>query len=886
MFMRKFAAAAAAAAFAVTSLTAADIWSGGTLLTEAVVSKDYAPQLMHISLYDDSANLTAAGTADKAELTAAGESGSLQEQWRIDYCGADSAGSYYKIVNAASGRLLTPTEYSVSEGSEMVIFGNENDHSQYWYIQPVDTDVHGNDLHYRILNYADASMALTYDASGAQLSAYDGDNSQKWLLNCADLQGFAGYCFNDNEGNVKAGNIGGLLGETVEVSTFADLKKYAESDAPCTIVITENLQVTNLTKDSSGRYFCPDGRIYVHSNKTIIGSYDAHTMYNVQFCTSSGKGVGNNVILKNMDLQHDAESNGNDSIVVYFGSGKNLWVDHCTFTGHADYNTASTGLVDNDKFLACCYDADYCTVSDCSFGLHEYGLILGYPADDENSYKNYNNFPRMTLISNSFNRTLTRAPGLMRYGYFHSLNNYVYDFSMAYTVHSASKVFAENCYYEKGGNVICDWNEVTYPGSYAETGSKSSGCKRTQIEGAATDCTWRPSTNYTYSTLTADAAKSHCTSNTGAVNNAGKLAYPMHTGVPSAGFMAGPDEGWNIAVIPAFETIEAESFTLQEGVKTEDLASGGQNIGFIENGDYIMFRNVDFEDGALSFTGRFSGNAAQVELYLDKLTGTPAAVLDFTGTGDFGSYDTYSWNIPSITGRHDLYLCFKGAEGYLLNADWFLFGRETVPMNGVLFRDLRVLDTENAADWSIAFGAESGASIFGDREVVYTELPEILAGAEYIRTACDSKNSSETLAVCTAGADMTVYICLDNRVESVPAWMEDFAKTGMTVSNDNDVVFDIYSKFVAQGDTIILGSNGQSAYCVNYSVLAKAGREAVWGDVNDDTQFTVADIVMLQKFLLGMGDLTSWKAADTTGDGAVNVLDLCLLKRKLVQLEG
>lgn len=58
-------------------------------------------------------------------------------------------------------------------------------------------------------------------------------------------------------------------------------------------------------------------------------------MYNVQFCTSSNSGTGNNLILKNFELQHDAESNGNDSIVVYLGSGQNLWVDHCTFVGHS-----------------------------------------------------------------------------------------------------------------------------------------------------------------------------------------------------------------------------------------------------------------------------------------------------------------------------------------------------------------------------------------------------------------------------------------------------------------------------------------------------------------------------------------------------------------------
>ena len=89
----------------------------------------------------------------------------------------------------------------------------------------------------------------------------------------------------------------------------------------------------------------------------------------------------------------------------------------------------------------------------------------------------------------------------MRWGYYHSLNNYVNKFSMAYTVHSGCDIYAENCVYENGGNVICDWNEVTYPGAYAESGSTFSGCNRTQ-QGADSNATssassWRPKNNYT-----------------------------------------------------------------------------------------------------------------------------------------------------------------------------------------------------------------------------------------------------------------------------------------------------------------------------------------------------------------------------------------------------
>ena len=58
----------------------------------------------------------------------------------------------------------------------------------------------------------------------------------------------------------------------------------------------------------------------------------------------------------------------------------------------------------------------------------------------------------------------------------------------------------------------------------------------------------------------------------------------------------------------------------------------------------------------------------------------------------------------------------------------------------------------------------------------------------------------------------------------------------------------------------------------------------VEGDVNADGTFSVADVVMLQKWLLAIPDVTlaDWKAADMCGDNRIDVFDLCIMKRELV----
>lgn len=58
----------------------------------------------------------------------------------------------------------------------------------------------------------------------------------------------------------------------------------------------------------------------------------------------------------------------------------------------------------------------------------------------------------------------------------------------------------------------------------------------------------------------------------------------------------------------------------------------------------------------------------------------------------------------------------------------------------------------------------------------------------------------------------------------------------------------------------------------------------VSGDVNADGALTVADVVVLQKWLLAVPDATlaDWKAGDLCEDDRLDVFDLCLMKRELL----
>ena len=61
-------------------------------------------------------------------------------------------------------------------------------------------------------------------------------------------------------------------------------------------------------------------------------------------------------------------------------------------------------------------------------------------------------------------------------------------------------------------------------------------------------------------------------------------------------------------------------------------------------------------------------------------------------------------------------------------------------------------------------------------------------------------------------------------------------------------------------------------------------QNSVVGDCNNDGVFTIADIVMVQKWLLNDATvLDNWKAADFHSDDMLNVLDLVLMKQLVLE---
>jgi len=111
----------------------------------------------------------------------------------------------------------------------------------------------------------------------------------------------------------------------------------------------------------------------------------------------------------------------------------------------------------------------------------------------------------------------------------------------------------------------------------------------------------------------------------------------------------------------AFSKIECEEYNATNSSTVQVVGTGtGSGLGYIENGNYFAYKNINFGNGANSFKIRAA---------------TLAGTLQVAATGGFNAYEEQSCSINKITGVQDVYLVFGGA----VNVDWFTFESKQEP---------------------------------------------------------------------------------------------------------------------------------------------------------------------------------------------------------------
>ncbi|WP_433430282.1 carbohydrate-binding protein [Nonomuraea sp. CA-141351] len=118
-------------------------------------------------------------------------------------------------------------------------------------------------------------------------------------------------------------------------------------------------------------------------------------------------------------------------------------------------------------------------------------------------------------------------------------------------------------------------------------------------------------------------------------------------------------------------TVEGESYTSNSGVQVaaHAPASGGQTLGFIENGDWAGYSNVDTA-GSKTFSARISsaGAGGTIQVRSGSATGTLLGSVPVPSTGGWETFQNVSTTLTGSAGG-PLFLVFTGGGGYLFDID-------------------------------------------------------------------------------------------------------------------------------------------------------------------------------------------------------------------------
>jgi glucosylceramidase len=125
--------------------------------------------------------------------------------------------------------------------------------------------------------------------------------------------------------------------------------------------------------------------------------------------------------------------------------------------------------------------------------------------------------------------------------------------------------------------------------------------------------------------------------------------------------------------LPAASQIQASSYSSESGLQTEATSdtTGGYDLGYLTNGAYAVYKNVDFGSSVTKVNVRAASasTGATATFYLDSPSGSPIATVTLPATGGWQSWQIVSASVSGGSGVHDLYIVFTSGA----NVNWFEF---------------------------------------------------------------------------------------------------------------------------------------------------------------------------------------------------------------------
>jgi pectate lyase len=262
------------------------------------------------------------------------------------------------------------------------------------------------------------------------------------------------------------GTTGGAGGQTVTVSTQADLNRYVTATEPYVIRVAGTVTIS------------PRGtELRVRSNKTIIGVGTSGHIVGGGFFVGTGV---SNVIIRNLTIRDtlmpddDPGDDAYDYDAIQIDTASRIWIDHNRLSRMND------GLLDSRK------DTTNLTVSWNHIAENNKTFGIGWTD---------NVTARITIHHNWFQNTRTRNPSADNIAFCHMYNNYLLTVAGSGShIRGSTKAVIENSYFDgvRDPHFVTDSAELVQRGNIVVNSSWSSG--RIRSRGAAFD----PGSFYSY----------------------------------------------------------------------------------------------------------------------------------------------------------------------------------------------------------------------------------------------------------------------------------------------------------------------------------------------------------------------------------------------------
>ena len=247
------------------------------------------------------------------------------------------------------------------------------------------------------------------------------------------------------------------------------------------------------------------------------------------------------------------------------------------------------------------------------------------------------------------------------------------------------------------------------------------------------------------------------------------------------------------------------------------------------------------------------------------------------------------------TGKYEIVCDLKGAEG-LMNMGYFKVDNDaqiTFVIDSITVNEKYTIDLSaeltNTREW--ADGLRNIWNGFSDSDKVYYSDE---AEFRYIK----SDNAIELFTAESTGSGTGSEVSF---VEESVSFLANVKGTGrIEVRMDSpkgdiltSIDFDSPNSFSTVRNTEVSAIGGihnlyfvfsdKNIYIDSWIFAKEDLSEILMGDVNADGKVNAADLVTMQKFLLGNGNLENQKSADICGDGRIDAFDLVMLRKLLIK---